>query len=601
MKRMFVENNKLENKSGYFIVFFLEENESVEYLRIDYDEFQESEDGEYIQYYLDGDYALEYWKDEEVGVVKSIYNESSYEIIQFNFEDNSVISLEIYEDGTDELLSRRVVEENGYNTLTINPAFNEYCSENFRFEKNGVRTLYSKDGVLLEEENYKDGVLIGEAKYFYDSGLLKTEKFFRDKEIINEYYESGSLESLEIQNERVEYYESGEIQRKLYRLKNSIKIIEYYENGNLMEVGETNYNGEYIGMGWTFYPSGSLKKVCSYVNNEIEGEYKDYYESTQLKTHSYYMHGKENGEFKSYYENGQVECIIDFQDGLRCGKYISYFQNGNLESDCQYRDNLPFGEVLIYHKNGNLAIKLNHKNGLRVGVAQWHYESGKIKSISNYEVKDNKCYKTYDKSYYESGILESFSQWEETVCEYNQNDYSTEIISGYLILNIEYYENREERIKRKKKLVENSVYDEEKFNEDGVLKEKGRFYSNENKAYWIDTYYRYDIEKNREEKYLYNKLGVYLNREIREDGIIIEEEKYNEEDNSFDFKSYHKNSTIHREGKYKIEMGESYWIGFFNTYDENKNLISSQTYDLDGVLIEDLDFELDFLEKSKYN
>lgn len=596
MKKMFIENNILEKKSGYFTVFFLEENEVEEYLRIDYDDFQESEEDQYIQYYLDDEYALEYWKEAEIGVVKSIYNESSYEVIQFNLLDSSVISLEIYENGTDELLSRRVVEDGGYNTLVINPAFNEYCSENFRFVKNGARTLYSKDGVLLEEENYKDGILIGEAKYFYDSGLLKTEKFFRDKEIVKEYYESGELESLEMQNERVEYYESGKIQRKLYRFKNFIKIIEYYENGNIMEGGTINYDNEYIGIGWTFYNDGTLKKVCSYVNNEIEGEYKDYYENAQLKTHSNYMQGKENGEFKSYYENGQIECIIDFENGNREGRYISYFEDGNIESECQYRGNLPFGEVLIYYNNGNLATKLNHKNGLRVGIAQWYYESGKLKTITNYEIRDNMCYATYNKGYYESGILKSFSQWEDTICKYNQQDYSTETISGYSILSIEYYDNKKEVIRSKEKLIENNIYELEKFNKDGVLKEKGRYHSDKNRSYWIDTYFEYDIEKNKELRFYYDKAGMFLKKEIREEDKLVEEEIYNKKDGCYEFKSFYKNGVIHREGKYKREDEGVYWVGFFNTYDENKNLISSQTYDSEGTLIEDFN-----LEETKYN
>ncbi|MGL5655282.1 MAG: hypothetical protein ACRCXY_00420 [Fusobacteriaceae bacterium] len=596
MKKMFIENNILKEKSGYFTVFFLEENESNEYLRIDYDDFHERDEEQYIQYYLDGDYALEYWKEDDIGIIKSIYNESSYEIIQFNIIDNSVISLEIYEDGTDELLSRRVVEDSGYNTLVINPAFNEYCSEDFRFIKNGIRTLYSKNGVLLEEENYNNGILIGEAKYFYDSGLLKTEKFFRDKEIVKEYYESGQLEFLEIENERVEYYESGKMQRKLYRFKNFIKVIVYYENGNIMEVGTVNYNDEYIGLGWTFYNDGTLKKVCSYLNNEIDGEYKDYYENAQLKTHSYYIQGKESGEFKSYYENGQLECIIDFENGNRSGRYISYFEDGKIESDCQYRENLPFGEVLIYFNNGNLAVKLNHKNGLRVGIAQWYYESGKIKEIINYEIKDNQCYSTYNKIYYESGVLKSFSQWEEAICKYNEKDYSIENILGYLILRISYYDNKREAIRRKEKLIENNIYDLEKFSEDGILEEKGRYYSDKKRSYWIDTYYEYNIEKNEELIFYYDKAGIYLKKEIRKDNNIIEEEIYNNTEKCYEFKSFYKNGVIHREGKYKEEDGQRYWVGFFSTYDENKNLISSQTYDSEGTLIEDFN-----LENTKYN
>ena len=541
---MFFKNYELDNGEGYFSIYYLSNGVEVEYLNISYNSFMDRDENDcrYKEYYLDDEYALEYWEFslENIGVIRSIFNEASYEDITFNISDKSIIKIEVFENETNNLMSQRVVTSNGFNTLVINPALKEYCVENFEFVKNGSRFLYNEKDILLEEQEYKDGELIGTSKY---------------------YYEDGSLKFLMSSTQTIEFYETGELKSKLYRFKKFSKVIDYYSNGNFRSVGTLNLNNEYEGMGWTFYDNGQLKKICSYVSNLINGEYKDFYKTGVLKTDSFYIMGKENCEFKSYYDNGQIECIIDLEDGKRCGKFLKYYKSGQLEDETYYSNNAPISDSLLYYENGKLYAKLAYKDGLRFGISQWFYETGELQSINRYDLIDGNSYLNYSKSYYKSGAIESYIQWEDARCEHNQEDYSYNIIGGYKRLEVSYYENG--NLRKKEKLVEENKYSVESYDENESLIQKGAFVRDENVFYWIEEHgynesgkltfsnffkengeldysIDFDDENRVIERFKYNNTGDLIYQELNdydEDNYIRELFTYLEDD-SFVVKVY---------------------------------------------------------------
>ncbi|MGL5191060.1 MAG: hypothetical protein ACRC7S_15590, partial [Cetobacterium sp.] len=173
---MFLRRIELSSEEGYYSIYYLNNDDEIEYLNISYNSFiNRNEDGhKYIEYYLDDEYALEYWEFslENVGVIRSIFNESSYEDITFDITDKNIIKIEVFENATNNLMSQRIVTSIGYNTLVINPALKEYCVENFEFVKNGYRYLYNEKDVLLEEQEYSNGEIVGTSKYYYEDGSL---------------------------------------------------------------------------------------------------------------------------------------------------------------------------------------------------------------------------------------------------------------------------------------------------------------------------------------------------------------------------------------------------------------------------------------------
>ncbi|MGL4508950.1 hypothetical protein [Cetobacterium sp.] len=585
---MFLRRIELSSEEGYYSIYYLNNDNEIEYLNISYNSFisRNEDEYKYIEYYLDDEYALEYWEFslENVGVIRSIFNESSYEDITFDITDKNIIKIEVFENATNNLMSQRIVTSSGYNTLVINPALKEYCVENFEFVKNGYRYLYNEKDVLLEEQEYSNGEIVGTSKY---------------------YYEDGSLKFLINLNQTIEFYETGELKSKAYNFKKFSKIVEYYLNGNLMSVGTLNHNNEYIGMGWTFYENGQLKKICSYVDNLIDGEYKDYYDNGVLKTDSFYVLGKENCEFRSFYNNGQVECIIDLEDGKRCGQFLKYYKSGKLEDETYYANNAPISDSYLYYESGGLYAKLTYEEGLRVGISQWFYETGELKTINKYDLIEGYSYLNYSKSYYKSGAIESYTQWEEALCEHNQEDYSYNMLRGYERVSVSYYENG--NLRKKQKIVGENRYSIERYDENGILMQKGTFFRDKNVFYWIGELLTFNQNKS---------LKIVMN--YSENGIMKEEHGYDADgkltfsnffkeneklDYSLDFDA--KNRIVER-FKYN-DFGDLVYQEL-NDYDEDNYIRELFTYLEDDSFIvkvykieyKDLLFEWDEIIK-KYN
>ncbi|UPO98895.1 hypothetical protein MKD34_12735 (plasmid) [Cetobacterium somerae] len=585
---MFLRRIELSSEEGYYSIYYLNNDDEIEYLNISYNSFinRNEDEYKYIEYYLDDEYALEYWEFslENVGVIRSIFNESSYEDITFDITDKNIIKIEVFENATNNLISQRIVTSSGYNTLVINPALKEYCVENFEFVKNGYRYLYNEKDVLLEEQEYSNGEIVGTSKY---------------------YYEDGSLKFLINLNQTIEFYETGELKSKAYNFKKFSKIVEYYLNGNLMSVGTLNHNNEYIGMGWTFYENGQLKKICSYVDNLIDGEYKDYYDNGVLKTDSFYVLGKENCEFRSFYNNGQVECIIDLEDGKRCGQFLKYYKSGKLEDETYYTNNAPISDSYLYYESGGLYAKLTYEEGLRVGISRWFYETGELKTINKYDLIEGYSYLNYSKSYYKSGAIESYTQWEEALCEHNQEDYSYNMLRGYERISVSYYENG--NLRKKQKIVEENRYSIERYDENGILMQKGTFFRDKNIFYWIGELLTFNQNKS---------LKIVMN--YSENGIMKEEHGY-DADGKLTFSNFFKENekldySLDFDAKNRIverfeynDFGDLVYQEL-NDYDEDSYIRELFTYLEDDSFIvkvykieyKDLLFEWDEIIK-KYN
>ena len=585
---MFLRRIELSSEEGYYSIYYLNNDNEIEYLNISYNSFisRNEDEYKYIEYYLDDEYALEYWEFslENVGVIRSIFNESSYEDITFDITDKNIIKIEVFENATNNLMSQRIVTSSGYNTLVINPALKEYCVENFEFVKNGYRYLYNEKDVLLEEQEYSNGEIVGTSKY---------------------YYEDGSLNFLINLNQTIEFYETGELKSKAYNFKKFSKIVEYYLNGNLMSVGTLNHNNEYIGMGWTFYENGQLKKICSYVDNLIDGEYKDYYDNGVLKTDSFYVLGKENCKFRSFYNNGQVECIIDLEDGKRCGQFLKYYKSGKLEDETYYANNAPISDSYLYYESGGLYAKLTYEEGLRVGISQWFYETGELKTINKYDLIEGYSYLNYSKSYYKSGAIESYTQWEEALCEHNQEDYSYNMLRGYERVSVSYYENG--NLRKKQKIVGENRYSIERYDENGILMQKGTFFRDKNVFYWIGKLLTFNQNKS---------LKIVMN--YSENGIMKEEHGY-DADGKLTFSNFFKENekldySLDFDAKNRIverfeynDFGDLVYQEL-NDYDEDSYIRELFTYLEDDSFIvkvykieyKDLLFEWDEIIK-KYN
>jgi antitoxin component YwqK of YwqJK toxin-antitoxin module len=100
----------------------------------------------------------------------------------------------------------------------------------------------------------------------------------------------------------------------------------------------TNSFGEYKSYNY----NGRLNKLCNYIDDKINGEFKEYYyngcELSELSDNSkhknlsstdsfgqlgricYYVNGKLNGEYKQYNYNRHLQLVCNYIDDKKNGK-----------------------------------------------------------------------------------------------------------------------------------------------------------------------------------------------------------------------------------------------------------------------------------------
>ena len=300
-----------------------------------------------------------------------------------------------------------------------------------------------------------------------------------------------------------------------------------------------------------------------------------------------------------------MECIIDLEDGKRCGQFLKYYKSGKLEDETYYANNAPISDSYLYYESGGLYAKLTYEEGLRVGISQWFYETGELKTINKYDLIEGYSYLNYSKSYYKSGAIESYTQWEEALCEHNQEDYSYNMLRGYERVSVSYYENG--NLRKKQKIVGENRYSIERYDENGILMQKGTFFRDKNVFYWIGELLTFNQNKS---------LKIVMN--YSENGIMKEEHGYDADgkltfsnffkeneklDYSLDFDA--KNRVVER-FKYN-DFGDLVYQEL-NDYDEDNYIRELFTYLEDDSFIvkvykieyKDLLFEWDEIIK-KYN
>lgn len=180
-------------------------------------------------------------------------------------------------------------------------------------KQNGLFQMYTEDGVLIDNANFKDGERDGVTEQFYnDTGKLR----------VSANYKNGVLE--------------GEFKA-------------YYPNGNLQ--GEVNY-----------------------VNGEMNGEFKEYHENKKIRLSGSYKNSLQEGEWKFYLEDGTLESIINYKDGELHGIKEDYYKNGNVWTRQEFKNNDLDGVYEVYYENGNPQLKAKMKNGQTIEEQRFNHD-----------------------------------------------------------------------------------------------------------------------------------------------------------------------------------------------------------------------------------
>lgn len=259
-------------------------------------------------------------------------------------------------------ITGKLLEENSGDSTYI------LDEENIPKKESGEQKIYTVDGELLYDYNYKNWKLDGIQKsYFYNSPQLRFEKEYQEGTpvgIHRYFYKNGDIEreidfNFENGNITTEYFIGGQKSEIIdTSKKNQKEMTVYYTNGNLKEniievysegmeklekiIVEYEENGERISKEHHWLEKGISEKTDFYKNGNAKSmEYiknymklpveKSFYENGSPKSKSYY--DKESGNFISeeFYENGSlsVKTIYNGRDSYNEVLYhIEYDING---------------------------------------------------------------------------------------------------------------------------------------------------------------------------------------------------------------------------------------------------------------------------------
>lgn len=198
-------------------------------------------------------------------------------------------------------------------------------------KQNGLFQLYTEEGILVDDANFKEGERDG-----------LTEQFYND---------TGKL-----------------------------RVSANYKNGVL--------DGEFK----AYYPNGNLQGEVTYKNGEMNGEYREYNENKNIRLSGSYKNNLQDGEWKSYLEDGTLETIVNYKDGELNGLKEDYYKNGNIWIRQEFKNNDLDGVYEVYYENGNPQLKAKIKNGQTIEEQRFNHDGtpyNEEKIIINGTVSDS--------------------------------------------------------------------------------------------------------------------------------------------------------------------------------------------------------------------
>lgn len=319
-----------------------------------------------------------------------------------------------------------------------------------------IWTFYNDNGNLKNSISYYLDKKNGCAKFYDSLGNVIQEVFYIDNFI---------------QNEKIEYYPTGEIKSIIY-FEDGTKIgeaFEYSKTGDIItellydddylkyrnEINRLNDKEEKTGYWREFYPNGKLKSESNYENGRKIGISKLYDKKGRLdKIKSYNLDSlNQNGQdieliklHKEYYPGSyKARLIGGFYNNMKQGMYREYDTLGNIINGYIYKndtilaegvllnDGTYDGEWKFYYSSGiNKSFGL-YKNGAKNGVWTYYYENGKKQQVGKY---NNEIPSGEWKWYYKNGVLKRLEYYRKGKLEGSQIEYD---VNGKELSSGEYY------------------------------------------------------------------------------------------------------------------------------------------------------------------
>lgn len=234
---------------------------------------------------------------------------------------------------------------------------------------------YSESGQILTDVTYKNGILNGPYKEYFNylKGLVSEKGTYKNGKKDGPYTAFG-LDS-EVVWEGT--YDNGKSDAAKYDELDRKNGIIYLKNTN------KPYSGPYIEEGITLFFLDGKQRILK----------RDWGSGSSFES---YKDGKEDGLFLEY-ENGILLTETNYKDGEKDGPFKEYYENGQLKEEGTYKDGKIDGLNKEYDENGELFLETTYKDGKKDGLSKIYY-NGKLYQESAYKDGDKLFTKEYDKN-----------------------------------------------------------------------------------------------------------------------------------------------------------------------------------------------------------
>lgn len=420
------------------------------------------------------------------------------------------------------------------------------------FTLDSVWNFYNDQGVLTTSYSYREGKKNGPKRTF----STETKRLVAEENYANDYKQGMSFYFKDDYKWKETPFVNGKEEGtgREFSKDSLIITITSYKNGYVTREEKINRRdkfGKKQGIWKSFYPNDLLHVECRYVDDKLDGYYKEYgldgnliktekyeygvlkknvaelvkldvkndfYESGKLRSSGTFKEGTAEGVTRFYSEDGKIinskiykdgdligEGIYD-ERGYQQGKWKEFYPGGELRAEGEYIDGRRNGEWIFYHQNGKIEQKGKFLKGAKPsGNWVWYYESGNL-------LREEK---------FTAGVEDG------AMVEYND--------SGRVITKGEYIDGEKEG---------------PWFNEDGDVREEGNYKNGQRDGLW-KTYYK--------------------------NGKLAFEGKYIDGNPDGKHTYYYDNGRIKEEGSYTVGRREDNW----------------KFYDYDGVLETTINFKND--------
>ena len=413
-------------------------------------------------------YYLKYKKDPIAGVYvwsRELFAGDRKEGTAYQyFPDGKIQQILTYSDGKKEGISKEF--DNNGNIITLLEYNNDFLVSRERINRTDNKGLKQGDwkefyptGIVKSEKTYKDDKLYGYYKEYDPKGVLTLTMLYDNGSIVKSKVEDEP--DIEITNK---YDDNGKlIYSGPYRNKIPVGIHReftpdgkvknafiYNDNGLKMSEGIVDEAGNSNGKWKDFYPDGKVMAEGQYNTNRRTGVWKFYNEDGKLEQTGPYNNGRPDGLWTWYYDDGTILREEEYVLGQRDGAFTEYAQGGEVITKGQYAEGEKNGEWIF--KSGNNNENGKYILGLRDGIWKSFYPDGKMRFKGNYIQGNPDGQQTY---YFESGLPKEEQYYRMGIRQRTWKKYDEE---GKTIFSVTYKDDAEVSINGVKiNLPENEV------------------------------------------------------------------------------------------------------------------------------------------------